>query len=173
MNLGVFFRFLFSFFTAFVFSSNLYAGKHVHDEAEMSLAVDGKKVLITLDSPAISVYGFEHEPKDAKEMARRESAVQKLVKEIGGIVAFDSALGCKLTKHDVNPFKHEDDEDNKHTHGNLFATFDFECAKALKGGGAVIKIASVFPDIKRLDVTIVGAKQSSIVVHKSGARVSF
>lgn len=155
-------------------SSVLAHGKHVHDEAEMSIAVDGKKVSVLFESPGISIYGFEREPKDAKEMARREAAIQKLIKGISQIVAFDAALGCKLKKHDVIPLKVEEEDGDKNSgHGNLEGTFNFECDKNPKNGGAMIKISHLFPDVKKLDVTIASDKQSSVQVGKAGARVSF
>jgi len=142
--------------------------KHVHDEADMTISIDGKKVVVDFESPAHPMYGFEREPKDAKEMARREAAVQKLVKEIGTIVNFDAALGCKLKSHDVKPLVSQDGD-----HGELEATFNFECKSALKGKGAFVKIAPFFPEIKTLDIAVVGDKQNSYEAGKNGVRVEF
>lgn len=170
----MFLRFLWGIVFAFmtVFSSSAALAKHNHGEAEIALAIEGKHLKATLRAPALHIYGFEREPKDAKEMARREGAVQKLNREFVSILTLDPSLSCKVTSQKIDPLKGESDA-KVSDHGDVVATFEFQCVKALKGSSAFVKIAHVFPEIKKLEISATGDSSISATAGKNGLRISF
>lgn len=153
--------------TAFAHDHDKHAhGKHVHGHGELSVAFDGTKGTIELRAPADSIFGFEHEAKKDADKKRRADALAKLESRAGGIVAFDAAIGCEISKRAIG-----EKRDGKHL--EIIATYDVACAKSPKGGRISFKPAAVFPALKDVDVTIlIDELQKSAECGSEGVDVS-
>ncbi|MGH1487311.1 MAG: DUF2796 domain-containing protein [Cellvibrionaceae bacterium] len=97
------------------------AGKHVHGEAELFLALEGNQLLIEMESPADNLIGFEHKPSNTQQKKILEKAIMKL-QTYSTLINIKEG-GCKQVDADVeSPFKeahedhHEHEKEEKHDH---------------------------------------------------------
>lgn len=92
------------------------ADKHVHGEANLYIAIEGKMVAIELESPADNILGFEHQPKTKKQHQLVESA-SALLADYRNLVQLNDA-SCTLESANIEaPFAEEDNDDHKgHDH---------------------------------------------------------
>ncbi len=95
-------------------------GAHVHGAAEIDVVVDGKKVLITLESPADNLLGFERAPKSDYEKNK--------VKDVAAQLQFAANLfapnaECKSSKPVVTMPTF-----SKGEHSDISAEYAFECS---------------------------------------------
>lgn len=94
-----------------------HIGKHVHGEAIMNIVIENhEEVIIELDSPAMNILGFEHEPSTLAQAAAVETN-EKILADAELLFAFQGSH-CKPHKVDIDmPFdEHHDDEDHDHDH---------------------------------------------------------
>lgn len=102
-------------------------GAHEHGVARLYIAIEGGTVQLDLDSPAVNLVGFEHEPGDAKERAALDKAVADLKQGIK-LMSFTPAAQCSqkrvmvksgLLEHDGETHHgHENDADEGHHHAD-------------------------------------------------------
>jgi hypothetical protein len=156
---------------------------HQHGVAKVDIAVETKEsttATVEIESPAESIYGFEHQPKSDADKAKVEAANTKLGAEILNMVKFDSTLGCtaKTTK-----IEHEFEEDDKKSdahhgkekkhhgeHSEVHAEFAITCQKPLAGTQVSFDFSSSFSGLKTVKVqALVGGAQSGVTVKKAGA----
>jgi len=94
--------------------SSFAAEKHVHGEAELFIAVEGKKVLIEMESPADNFLGFEHEPRTDKQKAL-VTKTNALLQSHSNLITLNGG-GCKQVDAFIeSPFIEHQDE---HKHGH-------------------------------------------------------
>ena len=94
---------------------------HVHGRATLDVAVDGGRVDIRFDSPAIDVLGFEHAPRTAAErQAVRDAAA--LLGAHANAFAFPVAARCTATSSKLEA------PDWKTEHADYEAQWTFTCA---------------------------------------------
>ncbi len=96
----------------------LAAEKHVHGEAELFIALQGKQVLLELESPADNILGFEYQPSSEKEKSLLKNSLETLSKYTS-LVALKQG-GCEQTKVNIeSPFEtHHGDEHNDEHHSS-------------------------------------------------------
>ena len=87
-------------------------GAHEHGKAKLDMAIDGKTISLQFESPAISFYGFEHEPKNDKQRKTVDAAVEKLKAGLSTIIVFEEKTGCKLEAPAIQPYVKEADDDD-------------------------------------------------------------
>jgi hypothetical protein len=130
-------------------------GAHEHGVGRLDIAVEKTTIDMDLDSPAVNLIGFEHEPGDAKEKATLEQAITDL-KKGGGLMAFTPAAQCLQKKvlvnsealehghggehehhdgkdqaahdHDEEGGADADEHEDGHDHADLNASWEFNCA---------------------------------------------
>jgi len=160
----------------FVFATNAWAGKsekahkghkaHSHGQAKLSLVVESaeaKTAALEFESPAESIYGFEHEAKSQKDKDAMAAGVKKLEESIGAMVKFDSKLKCTIAKVNIDPAHREAGE----KHAEVHATFTATCEAPLAGTKVNFGFASVFPGIKVLEVqALTATKQNAAKIKK-------
>ncbi len=145
--------------------SNAYAqhkehGAHVHGAAQLSVAVEGKKMDFEYDGSAMSIVGFEHKPKSAKDKKQVADSIAVFKNEIQSIVSLSSQLKCQVTKNDV-----EIEYDGNHS--DLEGKFTFDCDKDITGNTLSIDFSKKFPNLKSADLQIITDKNQSSVKIKS------
>lgn len=168
---------------------------HVHGVAQMNLAVEGEKVFIELESPAMNVVGFEHQPStSAQRIAVREAA--KKLEDGGSLFAFSEKAGCALVSatidsallehgeeeqaHGDSHEEHHDEEtpEGKHQHqveaeshgtekhSEFEVSYQFTCASPKKLRALEVNIFEVFPGFEQIDAQILTTS------GQSGAKIS-
>jgi Protein of unknown function (DUF2796) len=142
-------------------------GAHEHGSAKIDIGVENTTATIHLEVPAISVYGFEHEPKNDKDKKAVKSAVEKMETNINQMVKLDSSLGCSFSVTKIDPFvKDNDDEgegEEKNTkndknkkesgeHGDFHADFTASCKKKISGSKVTFGFQKYFPNMRKISV---------------------
>jgi len=83
---------------------------HVHGVSDLTIAVEGKKLSITLHSPGNDIVGFEYAPStDAQGAA--VAAATNLIKDPLSLLGVPAAAQCAVGKTETVLAEEEDDED--------------------------------------------------------------
>ena len=137
-------------------------GAHVHGEAQLSIAFDGKKGKIEVHAPAQVIYGFEQEATSKKDKARKEKGLAKLESGISDIVSFDPELKCEIKKDIFEVLQ-------KKNHADIEAEFSVICENAVAGSTVTFNPQKAFSSLKKVKVDLlVDQIQKSIEVTKNG-----
>lgn len=156
---------------------NRQHGAHVHGQVTISLAMEGTNAKMTWESPAESIYGFEHAAKTDADKKKQAEGLAKLENEFFTMFAFSKSLGCKLKKfsheveiddgHHSHDQHHEKPKGKSHrhqhsTHSEVKATFDIACKSALSESEIQVDVGKVFSTVKVVQWNVVSAtKQDS------------
>jgi hypothetical protein len=105
-------------------------GVHEHGKVTINAAVDGKELVIELDSAAVNVVGFEHEPRtDAERAAVRDAS--DLLKSGHGLFGTPREALCTFQATDLKAPHWERGEPGKHDehehHADYEARFTYRC----------------------------------------------
>jgi hypothetical protein len=128
-------------------------GAHEHGKAKLSLAFEGTKGTIEFESPAESIVGFEHKPKNADEKKKVDAAMATLKARVGEMVMLPAAAGCKITAKEVE--MHQDGD-----HAEFHAEYNVNCAKPVSGE-VRFGISKVFPSVNEVEVQALSDKGQS------------
>lgn len=105
---------------------------HEHGKVTINAALDGNQLVIELDSPAVNVVGFEHEPRTDQE----RSAVSDAAKLLGngrGLFTLPKEARCQFQKTDIKAPQWEtaDEGSGQHDehgqHADYEARFIYQC----------------------------------------------
>lgn len=160
-------------------------GAHEHGKAELSVAIDGMKVTIALESPAESIYGFEHEAKKPKDVTARDDAAKKLKDNAATLFQFAPSVGCTLTDSKIEPWVKESEEEHEREHakdkkakgdkkaeehdhhhehgehGEVHANYTFTCTKSLSGSKLTVTLLDSFPKLREIAVQLISDQKQS------------
>lgn len=130
-------------------------GAHVHGEAKLTIAMDGKKSLdIVLESPADSILGFEHDAKSAKDKKTQKEVFEKLVAKAGQWLASDKLVACKAINAKPEIEKEEGEE-----HSEVHFSYRLECSEEITANKIEVGFFKEFKKLKKLKVAVL--KESS------------
>ncbi|TBV11496.1 DUF2796 domain-containing protein [Stutzerimonas kirkiae] len=107
-------------------------GTHEHGVATLDIALEGERLDIALNSPAINLIGFEHQPGNDSERATLAQARQQLLAP-DRLFALPQQAGCTLTTQRLHsPLFHDHDHDHDahakgHAHNDIEASYSFQC----------------------------------------------
>lgn len=100
-------------------------GAHEHGAASLTLASEGRELVIALDSPAYNLFGFEHRPSTDAQHAVMDEALASL-RQGADLFRFSAAAGCAAEDRHVQvgmlsePEEHHDDhghDEHAESHG--------------------------------------------------------
>ena len=112
-------------------------GAHVHGQAKLDMAVDQNQLLVMVQAPAESFFGFEYKPKTEAEKKKAQQAEDLWRNNLTAL--FDvSDVSCKVTKTQWKQ------EFSSASHSEIKAEGYFDCAKPLRGKELVIKLKDQF-----------------------------
>ncbi|MFS4460830.1 ZrgA family zinc uptake protein [Bdellovibrio sp. HCB2-146] len=135
---------------------------HVHGEANISIAFDGKKGRMEFHAPSEALFGFEHEARSAKDRAKKDQAMTKLEEKMSEMVVLAPELKCEIKKEISEVIQSKD-------HGDVDAEFNITCEQPVVGTTVRLQFAKVFPGIKKAKVDVIaGDVQKSVIVKKGG-----
>lgn len=146
---------------------------HVHGEAQLDVALEGKLLELQLHSPAMNLAGFERAPANAREQARL-NAVRDFLTQPEKVFMLAPEAGCALEREAVSSELFgvaAGDEDHlalhdeaseaepADDHHDIHAYYQFTCAKpqALRS----IDLRNLFrqyPGLHELDVQLIGPR---------------
>jgi hypothetical protein len=104
---------------------------HEHGKVTINAALDGSQLVIELDSPAINVVGFEHEPRTDSERAAVRNAAD-LLKSGRGLFSMPKQALCVFKAADIKAPQWEAQEssgehaEHEH-HADYEARFTYRC----------------------------------------------
>lgn len=143
---------------------------HVHGQAKLQVAVEGRTAELILQSPAANLLGFEHKPKNAEQKAalmetREWLTANPLVQTANS----DCTVTTGSIHHRGDPEdgeEHGDDEhDEEGSHSDFEVTQRIECDSELTDP-LVTPLMTRFPGIEHLSVDwLDSGKQGHTELH--------
>ena len=164
------------------------AHAHVHGQAKLDVAVDGRQLSLHLDSPLESLLGFEHPPYNAAQVKEAQEMVARLRKAEALFLPTPSAA-CHLERLEIEsealapslltggtqaPAQPPRPGQQGETHGDLDADFTFRCGNPAALTGLDVRLFQAFPRLHRLDVQIAGPRgQGAASLNPRQTRLSW
>jgi hypothetical protein len=172
------------------------AGVHEHGAGELSVALDGNDLEISLEGPADNFVGFEYAPRTAAERkaladaeatlrapdrlfvlpaaagCRLQSATVEAPHADTGDAAKDSAPAGKAVSDDKD---HGDDHDDEHGdedgHSEFSAVYAWRCGRPEALDSLRVQVFARFPGTERLDAQVATPAGQKAVTLKPSAPV--
>jgi len=144
---------------------------HVHGQATVQVTIDGARLMVTFDSALDNLLGFESAPRNDAQR-RLASALATRLRQVESVVLPGAEADCKpngvrlhapvlagTAAHDSNsPSASAADTGD---HGNMTATYIFECAKPQALRGIEFKLFEGFPRLQRVTAQLAGPRGQS------------
>jgi hypothetical protein len=151
---------------------------HEHGKVTINAALDGSQLVIELDSPAINVVGFEHEPRTDDERAAVRSAAD-LLKSGRSLFGMPKEALCLFKAADIKAphweqFEKEHGEHDEHEHhADYEARFTYQCEAPNRLTWIAPLLLGSLRNVVEARVNIATARgQQSDVVRNGHARVA-
>lgn len=134
-------------------------GVHVHGSAALNVVLDGDRLFIEFDSPALNLAGFEHEPDNEAQRSTLLNVRQTLV-SADRLFHF-SPTKCIPENIEIEvPFLKIHQENNPHTHhqeaqpdhADFHADYIFHCRQSKGLKTILVKLFVFFPGIQEIRV---------------------
>jgi hypothetical protein len=143
-------------------------GAHVHGVGRLNVAVEGNTLEIELDSPAMNLIGFEHEPHSKAEHAQRDNAIARLGRG-EKLFVLPAAAACRLVSAEVTEegegheheaeagHHHEEGEAGIH-HSDINGHYRFHCDNPAQLNAIDVRLFEQFPATHELEVQFIGPR---------------
>lgn len=155
---------------------------HTHGTVTMTLiVVDGDRIVVGLESPAINLVGFESEPGNPQQHQAVENAIA-LLSQLENVMTLPGGA-CKLVdiKSEVHGFsayeeshEHEEHEHNEGGHAEFLANYILECAEIAAVRDVSVTLFKTFPNVENVEVlwaTDAGQGATSVVPSRAEFRL--
>ena len=137
--------------------------KHEHGASSINIALEGNKLEIELESPAMNIVGFEHAAKSAQDKATLASARAQLENPLT-LFALPAAAQCVVAKVEVeSPLFGNDDHDHDHhghgdeAHSDIDADYELTCRKPeALDALSLAPLFKAFPGTTKIAVQLIG-----------------
>lgn len=155
-------------------------GAHEHGAAQLNVALEGQRLELALESPAMNLLGFEHAAVSTADQAAAAHAQQQLQAPLT-LFGIPSAAGCTIASQELHSplFIDHADQQAKHEHGSehsdVDANYVLTCSKpeAL----AAIDLSQLFqrfPATRKIQVQLIGPNgQQGAELTAAQPRLSF
>ena len=154
-------------------------GAHVHGMASLTVAQDGRQVLLELESPAANIFGFEHAPGNEQQRTVVREALHTL-RNPESLFAFPDGAGCVFQEADIDtPFTADSHSEHAHAeahaaHSDILAGYRFECAHPERLEQLRLGLFSAFPRFEELRVQfILGGHQGAATLDATKPVLAF
>lgn len=127
---------------------------HVHGKGRLTLAIQDNTLEIMLESPADSLFGFEHAPTTPTEQAHASKILAQL-KETSSLFKLDTAARCDSKNVEIDAPFALDPKASGDGHADVSATYSFECKHPKNLTTLSLPVLKVFPDLRTLTVDYV------------------
>ena len=155
-----------------------HEGAHVHGIGVVDIAVENDREFgLVFRIPAINVYGFGYEPTSPEDIQTRDTALTLLRENSDQFVQVPA--GCQLSDSNVSVQRMDADHQQEHAdehsdhsedhaeggHSEVEGTYTYQCAESIEDARLQLKFGQVFPDVKKLEVRILGARQDRTTIE--------
>lgn len=125
---------------------------HQHGIAELNWVMEGQKISVSLQSPAMNMLGFEHRPRNKHENQQLSLLLttltrpDKVIEFIGGQCTLSSVNITNPFAVEVSDEKldHGSTEERDHEHNDIIVAYNFLCQQPLKLETLNIKLFDTF-----------------------------
>ncbi|MFK8014439.1 MAG: DUF2796 domain-containing protein [Gammaproteobacteria bacterium] len=144
-------------------------GAHLHGDAKLAVALEGKTLFIELDTPVYNLTGFEHAPRNEEEETTARD-VEALLAQPMRLFSINEQAGCKAREQSTSqsrlPFElhaqdeHADDDhhdehaESTDTHRDVVVEYAFDCQSPDRIERLAVSVFEFFPRIEELDTVI-------------------
>lgn len=151
------------------------AGKaHEHGALKLDVAIEGNKIMITMEAPLDNLLGFERAPRTEAERKAAADVLARLRSPDKGspLFAADAAAQCTLSKVEVQAPVLEPSVKPaaKDEHADLDASYEFTCSKPDELSTLDVGLFDAYKRTQRIDVQVAGPKGQAKVTLKRPAR---
>lgn len=122
-------------------------GSHQHGLATLTFVLEGNEVELAFDSPAASLVGFEHKPKDAAQQQKLQQVLDGFRQ--GHWFSFDAAAGCVVNSSEISS---ELEREAEHGHADLNASYSLLCQDPEQLKQLSIQLAELGPGVEKVSV---------------------
>lgn len=142
---------------------------HVHGVAQLTVAVDGPTLSITLEAPLDGFVGFERAPRSDAE---RKLAAEALARLKDGAALFkpDAGAGCTLAEASVSAPVLEPGAKAGGEHADLDASYVFRCSSPQALRAVDVALFDAFKRLTRIEVQVAGSRAQSKTTLRRPAR---
>ncbi len=144
---------------------------HVHGLAKLMLALEGKHLDISFESPAMNLVGFEHRASTA---AQRQAVKQArdVLSSAQSLFTF-SGTSCQLQTAKVNMSVVADKAHAAHEsahHSDISAHYQFQCQQTETLKSLSVELFKHFSGIEQINVMWVSAKEQGASVLRANTK---
>ena len=155
---------------------------HEHGVAELNIAIDGKHVLIELDSPAANIVGFEHAPQNPQQQDLVDHAINTL-EHPENFLLFTPSAECLLEDSEIETGLTAKQHDHHHDgasdapasrHSEFNVSYRFSCDKIAKLKYVDVKLFSRFEGLEDIKVQMITPnRQGLLELNPSHTKIEF
>ncbi len=146
---------------------------HVHGLSELTLEMEGEKLEIQLQSPAMNLLGFEHKARTKNDIAAVEHAQSQLSNPDSLFLFSEGHCSVTDTAIDVSAVldsehdRHKDDEDKIETddhehedrHSEIIASYHYRCESTATLSAITVNLFEIFSGIQQVKTLWITEKQ--------------
>ncbi|MDX9885429.1 DUF2796 domain-containing protein [Thauera sp.] len=161
-------------------------GAHEHGAAELTVALEGRALIVELISPLDNLVGFEHAPASDAQRAALAEAGRRL-RDAGAMFALPAAAACKLEHAEIeSPWPmagtapapgqgghahagHGHAQSDLGGHEDVVVTYRFSCAQPEALNQLEVRAFVQFPRLRELRVEHATERGQGAAVLVSGA----
>ena len=152
-------------------------GAHEHGHGLLTVAVDGKDLIIELELPSVNVIGFEHAPETDEQRRRVEEALETFGR---GDTLFvpAAAAECSVEHVEIELAGMSLGDEEAHaqvskgeTHSELHGEYRFSCERPGQLENLEVRIFEHLRNMEELDVQIVTPSVQTATEIRAGSAV--
>lgn len=134
---------------------------HQHGTATLNWVLEGKHLQVLLDSPAMNIIGFEHQPHDEHEKQQLKQAMVKLNQPNQVIIFKGGDCQADMAKI-ANPFTEEEHNHGQEEHSDITAEYLFSCDQPSELQSVNVMLFDTFSGFEKIDAQwIIGDQQGA------------
>lgn len=134
---------------------------HMHGEAQLLVALEGNRLEIELDSPAMNIVGFEHDPRDpGQEKIVQQAAAQ--LRQPERLFTLPASAGCVVQGVELHfpqseiPAAGEAAEEHaEEAHQDIEAHYRYRCATPARLDRITIDLFNLFPATEAVEAQVI------------------
>ena len=158
---------------------------HEHGAAQLNVALEGQRLELALESPAMNLVGFEHAAVSSTDKTAVAHAQQHLQTPLA-LFGIAAAAGCVITSHELhsplfvaNAEEHEEHEEHDKEHGaehsDIDASYVLICSQPQSLSAIDLsELFKLFPATDKIQVQLIGPNgQQGAELSAAQPRLSF
>jgi len=145
---------------------------HQHGVANLNWVMDGDTLQVLLESPAMNIFGFEHEPYDEHDKEQVDKAMS-LLNNAASVVSLTGGECTLLSVEVSNPFE-EGHHEHEGEHSDVDAEYVFSCEQPAALEVIDVKLFDTFAGFEKIQSQwIINNKQGAATLSHDNHTVLF